>query len=89
MFKSGLDSLHTIIQKNVQTAPKVHRRVLVNLIVDQNGNATIAGIEDGSGDISTDTLALSIAEMVAKEAFVPAVHRGVVVRSYYTLVLRL
>ena len=50
MFKSGLDSLHTIIQKNVQTAPKVHRRVLVNLIVDQNGNATIAGIEDGSGD---------------------------------------
>lgn len=89
MFKSGLDSLHTIIQKNVQTAPKVHRRVLVNLIVDQNGNATIAGIEDGSGDISTDTRALSIAEMVAKEAFVPAVHRGVVVRSYYTLVLRL
>lgn len=87
-FKSGLDSLHTIIQKNIKTTSKVHKRVLVNLIVDQNGNATIAGIEDGSGDISIDTRALSIAEMVAKEAFVPAVHRGIVVRSYYTLVLR-
>lgn len=89
MFKSGLDSLQTIIQKNVKTTSKVHRRVLVNLIVDQNGNATIDGIEKGSGDISTDTRALSIAEIVAKEAFSPAVHRGVVVRSYYTLVLRL
>ena len=89
MFKSGLDSLQTIIQKNIKTTSKVHRRVLVNLIVDQNGNATIAGIEKSSGDISTDTRALSIAEMVAKEDFVPAVHRGVVVRSYYTLVLRL
>lgn len=89
MFKSGLDSLQTIIQKNIKTTSKVHRRVLVNLIVDQNGNATIAGIEKSSGDLSTDTRALSIAEMVAKEDFVPAVHRGVVVRSYYTLVLRL
>lgn len=60
MFKSGLDSLQTIIQKNVKTTSKVHRRVLVDLIVDQNGNATIDGIGKGPGDISTDTRALSI-----------------------------
>lgn len=34
--------------------------MLVDLIVDQNGNATIDGIGKGSGDISTDTRALSI-----------------------------
>lgn len=89
MFKSGLDSLHTIIRNNIKTTSEVHRQVLVNLIVDQNGNATIDGIEKGSGDISTDTRALSIAEIVAKEAFVPAEHRGIAVKSYYTLVLRL
>lgn len=89
MFKSGLDSLRTIIQKNVKTTSKVHRRILVNLIVDKNGNATVDGIEKGSGDISTDALALSVAEIVAKKAFSPAMHRGVVVRSYYTLVLSL
>lgn len=89
MFKLGLDSLHTIIQRNLTITSKVHSRFLVNLIVERNGNATIDRIENSSGDISTDTCVLSIAETVAKEAFVPAVHRGVVVRSYYTLVLRL
>ena len=89
MFKSGLDSLQSIIQKNVKATSYVHRRVLVSLIVDQNGKATIDGIEKGSGDVSTDTRALSIAEIVAKEAFVPAEHRGIAVKSYYTLVIRL
>lgn len=88
-FKLGRDSLQAIIQKNLGSVAKFHRKVVINLIIDQRGYAEIDGIEVGSGDIDVDRKALSIAEMIAKNEFIPAKHRGFEVRSYYSLVIKL
>lgn len=88
-FKLGQDSLQAIIQKNLGSVAEFHRKVVINLIIDRSGYAEIHGIEIGSGDIDVDRKALSIAELIAKNEFVPAKHRGFDVKAYYTLVIRL
>lgn len=77
------------LTKEVGSVAEFHRKVVINLIIDQRGYAEIDGIEAGSGDIDVDRKALSIAEMIAKNEFVPAKQRGFEVRSYYSLVIKL
>ncbi len=88
-FKAGLDSLNALIQKNISTKNDTLGQVLVNLVIDSEGNAEVGEIINKSGDPVIYEYASTIAETVVREPFIPAKHRGHIVNSYYTLCFRL
>jgi len=78
-FSLGEKSMRNIISSNF----KVKRDnidskvpVIVDIIVDKNGKATLKGISRSSNDIELDNEALRVAEIICQYEFIPASHRG-------------
>ena len=63
---------------------------VVDILIDKNGNATpLKGIDYSSGDVEIDNEAIRVVEKIYntyKYRFIPAMHRGEKVNSYYQVV---
>ena len=88
-FVFGEDSLRQIISSNF----KIHKEgslgkvpLVVNIIVDEKGKATLGKIAKSSNDIELDNEAIRVAEIICQYDFIPASHRGETVRSIYPIV---
>jgi hypothetical protein len=87
-FSLGEDSLRHLISSNF----KIKREdvqgkipIVVDIVVDTNGKATLKGITKSSNDIELDNEALRVAEMLCQYKFIPASHRGEKVNTIYPI----
>lgn len=88
-FVLGEDSLRHIISSNF----KIHKDgnygkvpLVVNVIVDRNGKATLKEIIKSSNDIELDNEAIRVAEIICQYDFIPASHRGETVVATYSII---
>ncbi len=88
-FLLGEDSLRQIISSNF----KIHKQgnwgkvpLVVGIIVDKKGKATLKGIIKSSNDIELDNEAVRVAEIICQYDFIPASHRGEKVNAIYPVV---
>jgi hypothetical protein len=78
-FVLGEDTLRQIISSNFKIKwDSVQSKipVVVDILIDKNGKATLKGIKKSSNDTEIDNEALRVAEIVCQYEFVPALHRG-------------
>jgi hypothetical protein len=88
-FLWGEDTLRHIISTNF----KIHKQgnfgkipIVIGLIVDKKGHATLNGIIKSSNDIELDNEAVRVAEIICQYEFTPALHRGQNINSTYSVV---
>ena len=88
-FLLGEDSLRHIISSNFN----IHKKgnfgkiaIVVGIIVDKKGKATLNGIIKSSNDIKLDSEAMRVAEIICRYEFIPALHRGQKVNAIYPIV---
>lgn len=88
-FVYGIDSLRLIISSNF----KVHKSgdnirfpFVVDVLVDENGEAGFLGIKKSSNDSEMDDEARRIAELICSYGFIPAFHRDENVKCVYPVV---
>lgn len=88
-FSQGEDYMRKLIHSNFS----VHKKgeydnipLVVNLIVDKNGNATVKGIMKSSHDAELDLEAIRVSEIICQYDFIPASHRGEKVNVIYPIV---
>jgi hemerythrin superfamily protein len=78
-FSLGENSLRHLISSNFKIKrDNVQSKipVVVDIVIDRNGKATLKGIIKSSNDTEIDNEALRVAEIVCQYEFVPASHRG-------------
>jgi len=85
----GEDSLRQIISSNF----KIHKEgsfgkvpIVVNVIVDKKGKATLDGIVKSSNDTELNNKAIRVARIICQYDFIPASHRGETVKAAYPIV---
>lgn len=88
-FVLGEDSLRQIISSNF----KIHKEgsfgkvpLVVNIIVDKKGKATLERIVKSSNDIELDNEAIRVTKIICQYDFIPASHRGETVKTVYPVV---
>lgn len=88
-FVLGEDSLRQIISSNFKT----HKEgrfgklpLVVNIIVDEKGKATLERIVKSSNDTELDNEAKRVVEIICQYDFIPALHRGETVKAVYPVV---
>lgn len=85
----GEDSLRHLISSNFKVkrdSIKGKIPVVVDILIDKNGKATLKGIIKSSNDKGIDSEALRITEIVCQYDFIPASHRGEKVNVIYPIV---
>jgi hypothetical protein len=88
-FLLGEDSLRNLISSNFKIKKKnVQDKmpVIVDVVIDKNGEATLKGVKKSSNDIEIDNEALRIAKIVCQYKFIPAIHRGENVNAIFPIV---
>lgn len=88
-FPLGDNELRDIIKTNIRIRSGNLRQfvpVIINLVIDKNGKATISGFLKSSADEEIDKDALRVAEIVCEYQFTPASHRGEKVDVNFALV---
>ena len=78
-FSLGENSMRQIISTNFKVKrDNIHSKVavIVDIIVDKNGKATLKGISRSSNDIELDNEAIRVAEIICQYEFIPAQHKG-------------
>lgn len=88
-FILGEDSLRKIISSNFKVQKEGDSGripIIVRIIVDRNGKATLDEIIKSSNDIELDNEAIRITEIICQYEFIPAMHRGEKVNAVYSLV---
>jgi len=88
-FVLGEDVLRKLISSNF----KIHKEgsfgkvpLVVNIVVDEKGKATLKGIIKSSNDTELDNEAIRVAEIICQYDFIPASHRGETVKAIYPIV---
>lgn len=88
-FLLGENSIRQIITSNF----KIHKvgnfgkvPILVEIIVDKKGKASLKGIAKSSNDIELDNEAIRVTEIICQHDFIPASHRGEAVNSIFPIV---
>jgi len=89
-FILGEDSLRHLVSSNFgikrdDIQGKIP--VVVALVIDKNGKATLKGVIKSSNDTEIDSEALRVAEIVCQYDFVPASHRGEKVNAIFPVVI--
>jgi hypothetical protein len=85
-FALGEDSLRRLLSSNFERKQYNGQSkipVVVDIIIDKNGKATLKGIIKSSNDTEIDNESLRIAEIVCQYEFVPALHRGEKVNALF------
>jgi len=87
-FILGEDSLRKIISSNFKinkqgTFGKIP--LVVGIIVDKKGKATLKGIIKSSNDNELDKEAIRVTEIICQYDFIPATHRGETVNANYSI----
>lgn len=88
-FTLGEDSLRHIINSNFAVKRNnVQGKVpvVVNILIDKNGKATLNNISKSSNDTEIDNEALRVAKIICQYEFVPASHRGEKVNALFPVV---
>lgn len=85
-FILGNDSLHKIIQDNFD-AP-TGKRVIVDLLIDKQGNVYDYKILRSSGDTDVDKEALRVVEIISNYSFSAPMHGNERVNSRFTIPIR-
>lgn len=88
-FVLGEDTLRKIISSNFIKRNKGHLSkipLVVHIVVDTNGKATLKGIVKSSNDVELDKEAIRVAKIISQYDFIPASHRGQTVRAIYPIV---
>lgn len=88
-FLLGEDFLRHLISSNFKVkrdSIKGKIPVVVDILIDKNGKATLKGIIKSSNDKGIDNEALRITEIVCQYDFIPASHRGENVNVIYPIV---
>ncbi|MPN26169.1 hypothetical protein SDC9_173593 [bioreactor metagenome] len=60
--------------------------VVVSILIDKNGKATLNNISKSSNDTEIDNEALRVAKIICQYEFVPASHRGEKVNALFPVV---
>jgi hypothetical protein len=88
-FLLGEDTLRHIISSNF----RIHKKgnfgkipIVVGIVVDKNGKATLSGIIKSSNDTALDDEAVRVIEIICQYDFIPALHRGEKVNVIYPVV---
>lgn len=89
MFLLGENILRQIISSNF----KIHKDgsfgkipLVVNIVVDEKGKASLNGIVKSSNDTELDDEAIRVAEIICQYDFIPASHRNVTVKAIFPVV---
>jgi|GEM_PF-417826 len=90
-FPLGEDYLRHFISSNFNVKKELNYvgkiPVAANIFIDRNGNATFKEISRSSGDDEIDNEAIRIVEKICENyTFTPAMHRGEIVNSTYSIV---
>ena len=88
-FIFGNDSIQGIIRMNFKQIERDNLPsivVVVNTIVDENGNAFVDGIAKSSDNENIDNEAIRVANIVCSTKFLPAKHRGKPVKALFPIV---
>lgn len=78
-FSLGEDSLRRLIFSNFKVKNnnvQSNIPVVVGILIDKNGKATLSGISKSSNDKGIDNEALRVTKIICQYEFVPASHRG-------------
>lgn len=88
-FLLGEDTLRHIISSNF----KIHKEgsfdkipLVVSILVDEKGKASLKGIVKSSNDTELDNEAIRVAKLICQYDFTPAFHRGETVRASYPII---
>lgn len=85
----AVDSLRQIISSNFKVRKDGDydkTPIVVGLIVDKNGKATLDKIIKSSSDVELDNEAIRVAKIICQYEFIPASHRGEKVNAKYSIV---
>jgi TonB family protein len=88
-FLLGEDSLRHLISSNFAVkSNNVQGKipVVVSILIDKNGKATLSNISKSSNDTTINNEALRVAKIVCQYEFVPASHRGEKVNALFPVV---
>lgn len=88
-FVLGEDSLKQIISLNFKVPKKGNFSkipLVVHIIVDKSGKATLKGVVKSSNDIELDKEGIRVAEIICQYDFIPASHRGETVSAIYPII---
>ena len=92
-YMFGRDSLSKITRKfpcyrgNRQEFTGIYRYIVLNRVVNKNGNSEATKVEVSSGDTNIDSLAIVYFNSMLKDSFYPAELRGEKVNSNISIVL--
>ena len=85
------DSLRHIIDRNLKIKQRENFAkvpIVIHIIVDKNGNATLSEVIQSSNNEELDNEALRIIEIICQYKFVPAFHRGQNVNATYSVIFK-
>jgi TonB family protein len=88
-FLLGEDNLRHLISSNFEIKSnniQGKTPVVVDILIDKNGKATLSKISKSSNNTEIDNEALRVAEIVCQYEFVPASHRGEKVNAIFPVV---
>lgn len=88
-FVMGEDSLRRIISSNFKIRKEGNFGkipLVVNILVDENGKASLIGVVKSSNETEMDDEATRVAEIICQYDFTPALHRGETVKAIYPIV---
>jgi TonB family protein len=88
-FSLGEDSLRHLISSNFgikSNNVQGQIPVVIDIVIDKNGKATLRDIKKSSNDTEIDNEALRIVEIVCQYEFTPASHKGEKVNAIYPVV---
>ena len=82
----GEDSLRRLLSLNFERKQYNGQSkipVIVDIVIDKNGKATLKGVSKSSNNTEIDHEALRVAEIVCQYEFIPASHRGEKVNTIF------
>lgn len=82
----GEDSLRRILSSNFERKQYNGQGkipVVVDIVIDKNGKATLKGISKSSNNTEIDNEAIRVAQIVCEYEFIPASHRGEKVNAIF------
>lgn len=88
-FSLGEDSLQHLISSNFAVkSNNVQGKILVivGILIDKNGKATLSKISKSSNDTEIDNEALRVAKIICQYEFIPASHRGQKVNAIFPVI---
>lgn len=88
-FVLGEDVLRQLISSNFKIRKEDNfdkLPLVVNIVVDEKGKATLKGIVKSSNDTDLDNEAIRVAKIICQYDFIPASHRGETVKAIYPII---